>query len=278
MDNKNRKTTMRRTILIQRFVGDIKGHYKYALYSARAQLKAEVAGSYLNWVWWILQPFCMMVVYAIVFGFIFGAREEYFTAFIFIGISVWDFFNRNIKQSIKLIKNSKSIISKVYMPKFILILSKMLVNGFKMMISFSIVIILMLYYKVSFSFNIFLVLPLLLDLWLFTFGCMCILTHFGVFVEDLSNVIDIVLKFVFYMTGVMYSISHRIGDSYPIIATIMEKWNPIAFVMASMRECMLYQSIPSVSTMLIWLAISIVICCLGILVIYKNENSYVKMI
>ncbi|MDD6192698.1 MAG: polysaccharide ABC transporter, partial [Lachnospiraceae bacterium] len=88
--------------MLQRFIGDIKKHYKYAYYSARAQLNAEVSGSYLNWVWWVLQPFCMMIVYAIVFGFIFGAREEYFTAFIFIGISVWDFFNRDVKQSIKL--------------------------------------------------------------------------------------------------------------------------------------------------------------------------------
>lgn len=264
--------------MLQRFIGDIKKHYKYAFYSARAQLKAEVSGSYLNWVWWVLQPFCMMIVYAIVFGFIFGAREEYFTAFIFIGISVWDFFNRDVKQSIKLVKNSKSVISKVYIPKFILVLSKMFVNGFKMMISFGIVIILMVYYRVGVSINLLFFIPLLIDLWLFTFGCMCILTHFGVFVEDLSNVVEIVLKFIFYMTGVMYSISHRIGDDHPVIATILEKWNPIAYVMASLRECMLYSSVPSLGMMIFWFGASLVICVIGVVVIYKNENSYVKMI
>ena len=104
------------------------------------------------------------------------------------------------------------------------------------------------------------------------------MTHFGVFVEDLSNVVEIVLKFIFYMTGVMYSISHRIGDDHPVIATILEKWNPIAYVMASLRECMLYSSVPSLGMMIFWFGASLVICVIGVVVIYKNENSYVKMI
>ena len=39
------------------FIDDMKKYYSYAKYSAKAELKAEVAGSYLNWVWWILRLF-----------------------------------------------------------------------------------------------------------------------------------------------------------------------------------------------------------------------------
>ncbi len=264
--------------MLKRFIDDFSTHYKYAFYSARAQLKAEVAGSYLNWVWWVLQPFCMMIVYAIVFGVMFSAREQYFTAFIFIGISVWDFFNRCVKQSVKMVKSNKSIVTKVYIPKFVLVLAKMLVNGFKMLICFAIVVMLMIVYHVPVTLNVLYVIPLLIDLWLFTFGCMCILTHFGVFVEDLTNVIDIVLRFVFYLSGVMYSISHRIGDSYPLYATILEKCNPVAFVMASLRECVLYGDTPGRKLILLWGLISVVISAIGVTIIYKNENSYAKLI
>ena len=32
----------------------MKKYWKYAIYSSKAQLKSEIANSYLNWLWWIL--------------------------------------------------------------------------------------------------------------------------------------------------------------------------------------------------------------------------------
>ena len=43
-----------------RFVKDIKKYWTYAIYSAKAELKSEVASSYLNWLWWILDPLLFM--------------------------------------------------------------------------------------------------------------------------------------------------------------------------------------------------------------------------
>ena len=93
---------------------------------------------------------------------------------------------------------NKSIISKVYLPKFILIESKMMVNGFKMLVSFGIVIILMIFYQIPLSWNVFYAIPILICMWIVNFGLMTILVHFGVYVEDLANVVNIVLRFIFY--------------------------------------------------------------------------------
>ena len=106
---------------MKRFINDMEKYYRYAVYSDKAELKAEVAGSYLNWIWWILEPFCMMLIYAFIFGFVFDAREKYFTAFIYVGLTLWTFFNQNMKNSVRMVKKNNSIISKVYLPKFFLI-------------------------------------------------------------------------------------------------------------------------------------------------------------
>ena len=50
--------------IMKRFIDDIKKYYKYTVYAAKAELKSEVAGSYLGWMWWFLEPFCFMLVYA----------------------------------------------------------------------------------------------------------------------------------------------------------------------------------------------------------------------
>lgn len=259
------------------FIDDMKKYYSYAKYSAKAELKAEVAGSYLNWVWWILEPVCLMFIYAFIFGFIFSAREKYFTAFIYIGLAIWTFFNQNLKNSVTIIKKNKGLVSKVYLPKFILLESKMFVNGFKMLVSFAIVVVLMVYYHVHLTWNIIFIIPLMVCLWLVTFGLMCILCHYGVYVQDLSNVVSIVLKLIFYMTGIMFSISHRIGKDHPELATVLGKFNPMAFVIESSRKCLIYGETPELKVLLIWIVIGVGLSWIGICLIYKNENSYVKV-
>lgn len=264
--------------MLKRFINDMKKDYHYAFYSAKAELKAEVAGSYLNWIWWILEPICLMLIYTLIFGYVFNASEQYFTVFIFIGITLWDFFSRNLKNSVKMVKKNKPIVTKVYIPKFILIFSKMLVNGFKMLISFGIVVLMMLIYRIPVSINLIYVLPLLVDVFLLCFGIMCILLHFGVYVEDLANVVNIALKLMFYLTGIFFSIETRIGKKFPVLAAVLGKANPMAYIITGMRKCLIYAQRPDLSVMIIWFVISLMISIIGVRVIYKNENSYVKVI
>lgn len=260
--------------MLNRAFHDLKKYFRYSVVSAKSKLKAEVANSYLNWLWWILDPLCFMLIYTFIFGFVFNAREQYFPVFIFIGLTMWDFVNKTLIGSVKTIKLNKAIVSRVYFPKFILVLSKIWINGFKMMISFGIVILMMLIFHVQLSWNILFFIPILLILSLFTFGCACFLMHYGVYVEDLSNVLNVVLRFVFYVTGIFYNIETRI----PQVGGLLNKVNPIAFLITSMRQSLIYGETPDWKLLLVWLAVSVILVLLGIRKIYKEENSYVKAI
>ena len=138
-----------------KIVNDIKKYWNYSLQAAKAQLESEVANSYLNWLWWIIEPLCMMLVYSIIFGMVFGMKEQNYSVFIFIGLSFFDFFSRCIKNSIKIVKRNKQIVTKVYVPKFILIISDMMVNMFKMFMCLIVTFIMILFYKIPLTFNIF---------------------------------------------------------------------------------------------------------------------------
>ena len=92
---------------MKKFINNIAKYYKYAVYSAKAELKSEVADSYLNWLWWIIEPFCFMLIYTFVFGVVFKNNTPYFASFVFIGLTAWDFFNRMINGSVKLIINNR---------------------------------------------------------------------------------------------------------------------------------------------------------------------------
>lgn len=260
--------------MFKRFFADFKKYYRYSIVSAKSQLKAEVAGSYLNWVWWILDPLCFMLLYTFIFGYVFQSREQYFPVYIFIGLTMWTFFNKTLQASVKLIKSNKSVISKVYFPKFILLLSRIWVNGFKMAVSFGIVVLMMVVFRIPVTLNVLFFVPIVLILGLLTFGLGCFLMHYGVYVQDLSNVISIVMRMLFYLTGIFYNLEKRV----PELGVIMNRYNPAAFLISSMRQSLIYSRTPDCLMLLVWFAVSVLLAVLGVRKIYKEENSYVKAI
>ena len=136
---------------MKRFINDVVKYYNYMVRAAKSALKTEVANSYLNWIWWVLDPLFTMLIYYVIFGVVFNGKEKYFVLFLFIGLTMWNFFNKNVVQSVNMIKRNKSIVAKVYIPKYILLISNMMINGFKMMISWAIVVLMMIFYHVEIS-------------------------------------------------------------------------------------------------------------------------------
>ena len=260
---------------MKRFLNDFKKYYKYTVYSAKSELKSEIANSHLSWLWWILDPMLFMLVYTFISVIVFSTNEKYFPVFVFIGLSSWTFFEKTVKQSVKLVSSNSAIVSKVYIPKYMLIFVKMYANGFKMLISFGLVAVMMVIYRIPVTFNILYMIPFFLLLGLITFGVSTFMLHFGVFIEDLSNVINVVLRLAFYLSGIFYSIPKRLDEPY---STILLKVNPVAFIMDALRNCMIYCKTPDAKIMILWFIVAAVLSVLGVRVIYKYENSYVKVI
>lgn len=260
---------------LSRFWKDVIKYFTYAVEAARAELRSEVANAYLDWLWWLIEPFCKMLIYTFIFGIVFNAAEPYFPIFIFSGLTMWNFFSRGMNVSVNVVRNNKSVISKVYLPKFILYFSRMLVNGFKMAVSFVIVVVMMLFFRVPVSANILYVLPLLAVFFLFTFGVGSILIHFGVYVNDLSYIVGIVLSMLMYLTGIFYSVGKRIPAPY---GELLEKLNPVAYCIASVRNALLYSQGPQIDLLFMWGLVSAVLLAIGVYMIYRNENAYVKVI
>ena len=260
---------------MNRFFYNIKKYYKYAIYSAKAELKSEVADSYLNWLWWIIEPVCFMIIYSFVFGFVFKNSEPYFASFIFVGLSAWQFFERMVNGSVKLIINNRDLVTKVYLPKYILLLSKSFTYLFKLFISLVITFILMFIQHVPITWHIVLLIPILIVLYILSFGIGLILMHFGVTLNDLANLTNIGLKMVFYLSGVFYNISKRLKGT---LSNVLLFANPIAFIMNELRKVLIYGKLPNFMFLGIWTAIGLLLCLIGIHVIHKNENSYAKVI
>ena len=258
----------------KRFIKDLVKYWNYIKYQAKAELKVEVINSYLGWIWLFLEPLCFMLIYTFVAGTVFGSKMPYFPVYVFCGLTIWNFFNKTITASIKEVNKNKEIITKVYVPKFVLLIVTIIVNLFKMLISFGLLLVFMFFYKVPISFNILLSIPILISLVLVTFGIGSICMHFGVFMDDLVNLTNIALKFVFYLSGIFYDIQSKVPAPYN---NILLNFNPIAFLITSFRNCLIYQTSINYIILIIWFILGIILSIIGIRTIYKHENTYVKV-
>ena len=115
-----------------------------------------------------------------------------------------------------------------------------------------------------------------------TFGISTIIMHFGVFVEDLLNVITVILQLGFYLSGIFYSIesigTQVKGKLDPPFCDLLIKLNPIALLITDLRRVLLYGADPHWVMLIAWAFVGLLMSWVGINIIYKFENSYVKVI
>ena len=144
-----------------------------------------------------------------------------------------------------------------------------------MAISWGLVFVLMIIFKVPFTINFLWFLPLLIIIYLVTFGISCILLHYGIFVEDLANVTSLALRLVFYMSGIFYNLATKVPEPFN---SILLRCNPVAYIINAFRAIFLRGHSPSIIMKSGWFIVGIILIAIGIHIIHKYENSYAKVI
>lgn len=267
--------------MLRRVVKHIKRYNPYAIYAAKSELKGEVGGSYLTWLWWILDPVLFMLVYVFITVVVFKSKGEYLPVVVIIGLTVWNFFNKTVMISVKIVNTFRGIVSKIYIPKYMLILEKLYVNFFKMFISFGIVAGFAVAYRIKPTLYLIYCFPVIFLILLLTFSLSVLAAHFGVYINDLYNVVQVILRFMFYLSGVFYDVGDRLSHTFLFgvnVGKLMVMVNPIAYAIDELRKLIIYNQPLRIELYLYWLAVTVVLLAFGLKLMYRYENSYIKVV
>ncbi|WP_052169723.1 ABC transporter permease [Pseudobutyrivibrio ruminis] len=260
---------------VGRFFSDLKKYKQYMIFAAKADLNAEVANSYLNRLWWILEPFFNMLVYVIVFGKVMGNSIQNYATFTFSALLMWKYFDHIINYSVKCVRANRDIVTKIYVPKYVLLLTNMVLNFIKLLFSVAVLVIMLGIFKVHIRISIIYVIPAYTLMILFAFGAGMILLHYGVFIDDLSYAVGILLQMAMFLTGIFFDVVTALPTP---LNGVMLCINPCTVFIDSMRNALLYGVIANVPLIIIWIILSMLISYIGIHIVFKNENGYVKVI
>ncbi len=248
---------------------------EYIIYSAKAQLKAELARSRIGWIWWILEPTMYMFIYFFVFTVIFQRQTEYVGAMINIGLQYWTFFSHCLLASTGLIRKNYSVLSKVYIPKYILVLSTMLVNLFKMMFAALPVALILCWYHVHLTWAALQVIPVTLIFFLVVFAVCCIVMHIGVYFQDVERIVPIIVRMLFFLSGVFYPIDEKLGEK---LAEYMLRLNPFGAVITDVRGALLYGTSCHWTQIGTHALVFLLLAVIGVMLVQKKESQYIKVV
>ncbi len=259
----------------KKFIKDFKKYRQYMFYAAKTDLRAEVANSYLNRLWWLLEPFFSMLVYVIVFGNIMGKSIENYATFVFSALLMWSLFSKTINYSVKVVRSHRDIVSKVYVPKFVLLISDMILNMTKFGFSMIVLIPMLIIFKIKVGWAALMSIPALLILLVFSFGVGMICLHYGVYIDDLGYAVGILTNMLMFLSGIFYDCTTGLPEPFSYLIPTL---NPMAMCIDTMRQGLLYNTVVNLPQIAVWSVASILLCFIGVHIVYKNENSYVKLV
>lgn len=252
----------------------------YIMYYSRLLLKQKVAGSYLGVLWLFLDPLLFMLVYMVVIKFLFTTKVDNFHIYVFIGLTTFKLMSGTILMNTSAIVRNKSIFEQVYFHKFVYPTIYLLVNFYEFMIANTLIIVLMLFANptIPLSFHMLEFIPVSLVACLFTYGASLIIAHFGVYFFDLRNISDVVFKFLFYISPIMWTYQIMEGKNMPHFVLTLLKCNPLSIVIESYRDVLFLEKSPNYLALGGLVAISIVLILAGYSMISKYEDEYGKVI
>lgn len=260
---------------MKKFFSQVSSYSYYMIYAANSDLKAEVANSYLNKMWWLLEPFFSMLVYVVVFGRLMGNSIKGYAVFVFAALLMWNYFSRCVSYSVQCIRANRTIVTSVYVPKHVLLLTNMIISFFKLIFSLIVLIPLLFIFHVHIGLGALWILPAYILMILLSFGIGMILMHYGVYIDDLGYAVGILLQMLMFLSGVFYDVVTSLPKP---LNTLMLCLNPLSMFIDSMRNALLQNIVCNVPLVVLWTLISVLLCYMGIHIVFKNENSYVKVV
>ena len=211
-----------------------------------SELKARYKNSVLGFVWSLLNPLGMMVVFTVVFGVLWPNNQiEKYPLFLLTGLLPWNFFSASVVSSINSIVNNGSLIKKVYFPREALPIATVLAQLANFLLAFIVLFAVLLVFRSNLSPWLWLLPVIILIQTGFTLGIALVLSTLNVFYRDTAIVMEVIMLAWFFLTPIFYSV-RQLPAHYEFMGftldvhRILYILNPMASLVNMYRDMLYY--------------------------------------
>jgi ABC-2 type transport system permease protein len=197
----------------------------------------------LGFLWSLLNPLAMIVVYSIAFKYILRIQIENFTLFIITGILPWNFFGSAINASTDAVIGNAGLVKKIFFPREILPLATVLFTLAQFLLALLVFFPALIVLRAPLTWPI-VAYPLVLMIHLvFTLGAAFLLSAITVFYPDVKHLTEVALMILFWVTPVVYHLS-----MVPTEVQTLFRINPLTTYITAYQDIVYWGRWPALQT------------------------------
>lgn len=255
-------------------IQSICSHHELLWQMVGREVKARYKQSILGYFWVILNPLAQMLVMSFAFSIILrvptNASDNIpYSIFLFVALLPWNLFANSLNSSAASLVGSASLITKIYFPRTILVLSTVIAKIVDFLFASIILIIYMIIYQVPININILWIIPIFFIQQIFTLGLALFFAASNLLYRDIQYLLSLILTLWLYLTPVIYP-----ADIVPAQFKIFFQVNPMAVIVNAYRQTILGGTAPNYNSIVIALVVSLIVLLLGLSYFKSREKIF----
>lgn len=198
----------------------------------RTDFKVRYQGSLLGYMWSLLKPLLFFAILYLVFEYIIplGKGVEHYPVYLLMGIVLWNFFVESTTIGASSIVARGDLIRKIRIPRYLVVISSSVSALINLGLSLIVVFIFALFNGITPSFDWLMMIPLIIELFIFSLGVSFLLSAMYVKFRDITYIWEIVVQAGLYATPIIYPLM-SVSEQYHKYFFI----NPIAQIIQDAR-------------------------------------------
>ncbi|MCB0805007.1 MAG: ABC transporter permease [Bacteroidales bacterium] len=227
---------------------------------AKTDFKLRYYGTFLGLFWALINPLFRLSVYYIVFSLLMAKKIPNYGLYIFSGLLIWLFFQESTKRGMKVLKSKRYLLENIEFNKLDLFISSTLTSTIGLIFNTIIYLIVSLLLGIFPNVNILYLPLLILNVFILVFAISLILSTIHIFMQDVSQVWEMILVAMFWINPIFYAKSALVFDKLPVLLYL----NPIAGIIVNTRNILLYGQPPEWPLLLFDFAYASVFLLIGL--------------
>jgi len=174
----------------------------------RRELKSRYKDSSLGFVWSLIKPLTMLLIYFVAIGQFLGAARGIpdFAIFVYSGLTVWGLYSEIVLGGTSSILNNAGLIKKVYLPREIFPLAATGSALFNFVVQFLILVVFtVILGRAPLSWSVFYALGGVIIAVIYGVALALLLSALNVYLRDIQYLVDVALAIFFWASPIVYA-------------------------------------------------------------------------
>ncbi|MEU5154270.1 ABC transporter permease [Glycomyces sp. NPDC021274] len=255
----------------------------------RRDLAVKYQGTVMGYIWSLIEPLGLTVIYWFVFDLVFGGGNAMpenangeragYLLFIVSGIFAYQWFSSGVNEGAKSLGGQAALITVMKVPREVFPVSKVFARFAEYVVGFPILIAVAIWQGGTFGLNLLWLFPAILVQTMLLAGMVFILAGLNVLYKDVSRFLPLIMRVLFYASAIIYPVT-KVSEAptmeeNPWLYDIFSS-NPLIGIFSMHRAAFIPELAPTTFQLCVAVGVSVFLMFFGRWIFYRVEPRVLK--